>query len=209
MHVRNILLILGCFLFCNACSASQSDVKYGLVKQGSFLLSKKPDTLRDGRWVYSLIGYLPTGTRVIIGEKKAVTNLQTSEDEKYYFVKSELGIQGLLREDLLIPANGRKLAVSIARTSIPVSQPNATLKNNRTRFYLGRYGGNYLEITGESEKGFYDVILHRENYKSTGLPEIEKARLKKFFVEQNQVAVLDPSDPSLKKDFDAIWVPMR
>ena len=203
--MKYFLLILSYFLITNICFANQSNVNFGLVKQGSFLLNKTPNTLRDGLWVHGLIGYLPTGTRVIIKDKQDVTNLRTSDNETYYFVKSEFGIQGLLREDLLIKANGRKLAVSIASYPIQIHQSVATLQNPHKRFTLGRHGGDYLEITGESEEGFYDVILHRAIYKSIGLPETEKARLKKLYVNQNQVALLDPSEKSLKKEFDSTW----
>ena len=203
--MKYILLVLGYFLMSGACYANQANVSFGLVKEGSFLLSKTPNTLRDGLRVHSLIGYLPTGTRVIVEDKQVVTNLNTSDNETYYFVKSELGIHGLLREDLLIQAYGRKLAVSIASFPIQIHQPTATLKSPIKRFTLGRYGGDYLEITGESEKGFYDIVLHRSNYKSTYLPETEKVRLKKLYVERNQVALLNPSNELLKIEFDNSW----
>jgi len=70
-----------------ACADSH-ETDYGLVREGSFLLSMKPDTYRDGVLVHSLIGYLPTGTRVIVGDAHQVTNLKTSEDETYYSVRS-------------------------------------------------------------------------------------------------------------------------
>lgn len=201
------LLCVG-ILLCNTAVANEQKINFGLVKQGAFLLSKKPDVLREDRKVHSLVGYLPTGTRVVVGDKQIVTNLKTSNNEVYYQVKSELGIQGLLREDLLIQAKGRRLAVSIAGFEIPVHQPNATLDNPRKRFDLGRHGGNYLEITGETEEGFYDVVLHRANPEASGLPATENARLKKFFVEQKQVSLLDPNDEDLRREFDSSWSPI-
>ena len=203
--ISNAFQILVCLMLPGICISDQSDINFGLVKEGSFLLSEAPNILRDGIWVHSLIGYLPTGTRVIVKNKKLVTNLKTSDDETYYLVKSEMGIHGLLRDDLLIQSNGKKLAVSIASYPIQIHQPNATLDNPSKRFTLGRHGGNYLEVTGESEEGFYDVVLHRANYESTGLPETEKARLKKFYVERKQVALLDPNDSSLAREFDISW----
>jgi hypothetical protein len=180
-------------------------VELGLVKSGAFLLSLEPDTLRDNLLVHSLTGYLPTGTRVVIGEEKIVTNLSSSDDEKYYFVKSELGLSGLLREDLLVHANGRRLAISIASFLIQVHQPSATLNKPAKRFKIGRYGGDYFEVTGESEAGFYDVVLHRASHESTGLPPTEKARLKKLYVENKQVSFLDPSDADLLTEFNKAW----
>lgn len=202
-----VLFCIG-MLLCDTIIADALKTNFGLVKQGAFLLSKKPDTLREDKKVHSLVGYLPTGTRVVVGDEQTVTNLKTSNNEVYYEVKSELGIQGLLREDLLIRAEGRKLAVSIASFEIPVHQPNATLTAPRKRFDLGRYGGNYLEITGETEEGFYDVVLHRANPDASNLPATEKARLKKFFVEQKQVSLLDPNDDGLKREFDSTWSPI-
>jgi len=193
------------FLLPGIACADSHETDYGLVREGSFLLSMTPDTYRDGVRVHSLIGYLPTGTRVIVGDAHQVTNLKTSEDETYYSVRSELGVHGLIREDLLIKSNGKKLAVSIASFPIQVHQPNATLDSPRKRFTLGRHGGNYLEVTGETEPGFYDVVLHRQNIEGTNLPATEKARLKKFYVERGQVALLDPDDSSLRGEFDIFW----
>ena len=209
--LRNIsfagyLLVVFVILFSNIALAQESGiVALGLVKNGAFLLSQEPDTLRDNLLVHSLTGYLPTGTRVVIGEEKIVTNLSSSDDEKYYFVKSELGLSGLLREDLLVHANGRRLAISIASFLIQIHQPYATLEKPTKRFKIGRYGGDYFEVTGETEAGFYDVILHRAGHESTGLPPTEKARLKKLYVENKQVSFLDPSDADLLTEFNKAW----
>ena len=200
------LLIAFVILFSNITQAQESGiVALGLVKNGAFLLSREPNTLRDNLLVHSLTGYLPTGTRVVIGEEKIVTNLSSSDDEKYYFVKSELGLSGLLREDLLVHANGRRLAISIASFLIQIHQPYATLEKPTKRFKIGRYGGDYFEVTGETEAGFYDVILHRAGHESTGLPSTEKARLKKLYVENKQVSFLDPSDADLLTEFNKAW----
>jgi hypothetical protein len=200
------LLIVFVSLFSGISQAQESGiVELGLVKNGAFLLSQEPDTLRDNLLVHSLTGYLPTGTRVVIGEQKVVTNLSSSDDEKYFFVKSELGLSGLLREDLLVHANGRRLAISVASFLIQVHQPNATLEKPVKRFKIGRYGGDYFEVTGETELGFYDVVLHRANPESTSLPPTEKARLKKLYVENKQVSFLDPSDADLLTEFNKAW----
>jgi len=204
--ITGLVLIVFVTLFSSIILAQEpTTVKLGLVKNGAFLLSREPDTLRDNLLVHSLTGYLPTGTRVVIGDEKIVTNLSSSDDEKYYFVKSELGISGLLREDLLIHANGRRLAISIASYLIQIHQPNATLVKPTKRFKIGRYGGDYFEVTGETEAGFYDVILHRASYESTGLPATENARLKKIYVEKKQVSFLDPSNADLLTEFNKAW----
>ena len=204
--ITGFVLIVFVTLFSSIVQAQEpTTVKLGLVKNGAFLLSPEPDTLRDNLLVHSLTGYLPTGTRVVIGDEKIVTNLSSSDDEKYYFVKSELGISGLLREDLLIHANGRRLAISIASYLIQIHQPNATLEKPTKRFKIGRYGGDYFEVTGETEAGFYDVILHRASYESTGLPATENARLKKIYVEKKQVSFLDPSNADLLTEFNKAW----
>jgi len=188
-------------------SAFGEDV--GLVKRGAFLLSLKPDTFRDGIKVHSLIGYLPTGTRISIGTKKEITNLKTTEEELYYRVKSEMGTSGWLRSDLFIASSGRKLAISIASFDIAVHQPDATLQKPFIRFRVGRYGGNYFEVTGETEEGFYDVVLHRAHYKASGLPATENARLKKLYVRNKQVSLLDPEDSELLADLNRRWLPLE
>jgi len=205
LTVIRILLVVLFFIQGSVYATESTPVKLGLVKSGAFLLSKSPNTLRDGLLVHSLVGYLPVGTRVLIEQEKTVTNLASSDDEIYFFVKSEFGVSGLLREDLLITANGRKLAISVASYLIQVHQPNATLQNPAKRFKVGRYGGDYFEITGESEKGFYDVILHRAKYASTNLPPTEKARLKKLYVKTKQVSFLDPASSELLSELNQSW----
>ena len=105
-------------------SVGAEGLNFGLVKEGSFLLSRLPDKPKDGFRVHSLVGYLPVGTRVLIGTRKEVRNIKTSEKEIYYYVKSDIGVHGLLKEDLLIQSEGDKLAVSIASFAIPVHQPH-------------------------------------------------------------------------------------
>ena len=189
----------------SAFAESLTNAKLGLVKNGAFLLSEKPTTPREGQLVHNLVGYLPTGTRVIIEKEITVTNLSSTDDELYYFVKSELGISGLLREDLLVKSEGRKLAISVSSIELQIHQPNATLKKPTKRFKIGRHGGDYFEITGESEKGFYDVLLHRANYEKSKLPATEKARLKKLYIKRGLVSILDPSNSTLLSELNNSW----
>lgn len=207
MKTRGLLYCVFMALLGYSAHAMSDDV--GLVKQGAFLLSSQPDTFKDGVKVHSLIGYLPTGARISLGTEKEITNLKSSKVEKYSYVKSEMGISGLLRQDLLVRSEGRKLAISVASFEIPVHQPFATLEKDAVRFKVGRYGGNYFEVVGETENGFYDVVLHRTNYVGTGLPPTEKARLKKLLVASEQVVFLDPEDEDLLSDLDRKWLPLE
>lgn len=196
-----IKLLLLCLLFIE-CSAK---INLGLVKKGAFLLSFEPNKLKNNDLVHSLIGYLPAGTRVKISEKRFIRNMKTTQIESYYSVVSEFGTRGLVREDLLVKSNGKILAISVASYPIIIHQKYATLLNEKKLLTLGSRSGNYLEITGEKTKGFYDAILHRNIIKNSLLPKEEKVRLKKFYVQKNKVSILDPSDSSLVKMFNKEW----
>lgn len=186
-NFRTVVLIIVFFLL-GIGSTDAYQYKPAIVTQGAFLLSKTPDKVRDNVKVHSLIGYLPTGTKVFFAMPKKLTNLAKGIEEVYYEVFSVLGISGLLREDLFVPVKDNPIGVSVASYEIPIFQPDDT---SRVRFKLGRYGGNYLEIIGETESGFFDVVLHRAHPTDT-LPEKEHGRLKKIYVEIGHVSIVKP-----------------
>ena len=188
-----IMAVLACVLTVTGSAAAVHGETFSpaIVKLNAFLLSRHPDTQRDDSQVHSLVGYLPSGTKVWVGQATELTNLTEGRRETYHYVYSELGYQGLLREDLFIPVTQNPIAVATASYDIPLFQPTATLESMKKRLTLGRYGGNFLEIVGESEPGFYDVILHRAN-PTDRYPARENCRLWKKHEQEGHVSVVRP-----------------
>jgi len=190
-HPSWLSLLFSLVLFSPVPGMAVGPPTLAIVTEHAFLLSLTPDTSREGVRVHSLIGYLPTGTVISVGEDRTINNLTKGREETYYTVVSETGFSGLLRSDLFVRVNNRPVVVSTASYDIPVHQPNATLSTPRIRFHLGRFGGNYLEITGETEEGFYDVILHRAR-PTAALPPTEAGRLKKQYERLGHISIVRP-----------------
>lgn len=97
-----LALALGLFL-CGETNAQK--IQAAFVTRGAFLLSEKPTLWRSGRLVHDLIGYLPIGTVVYFDEgsaTKKLFNWETDREEKYLLVETDIGMAGLLREDLKV-----------------------------------------------------------------------------------------------------------
>ncbi len=200
LRVVGLLLVL----FAPAPVSAAPSPAAAIVTNNAFLLSLTPDISREGVRVHSLVGYLPAGTVISVGEERVINNLTRGEEETYSAVVSETGFSGLLRSDLFVRVNRRPLVVSTASYDIPIHQPNATLSSPRIRFHLGRFDGNYLEITGESEEGFYDVLLDRTSPSPT-LPATEAGRLKKSYERQGQVSIVRPGSGEELVESFALW----
>lgn len=197
-------VVIAAFLLCIAQAVKAEQYRPAIVTEGAFLLSKYPDTVRDEIKVHHLVGYLPTGTKVYVGNQHILNNLSKGEKESYNEIVSDIGVTGLLREDLFVLVENRPVAVTVASYEIPIHQPYASLQKPSVRFTLGRYGGNYLEITGEEEEGFYDVILHRA-HPVASLPATEPGRLKKEYAEKGHVIITYPQ-PVDSRDADfPVW----
>jgi len=200
-----VLRFLALFVLCILPPAHASHaISPAIVTENAFLLSMRPDTPREGVQVHSLVGYLPGGTVVSVGEERVINNLTRGVEETYHSVISETGFSGLLRSDLFVRVETRPIVVPTASYEIPIHQPNATLASPRVRFFLGRFDGNYLEITGETEEGFYDVLLHRSG-SSVALPATEAGRLKKSYEKQGQVSIVWPGSGEKLVESFASW----
>jgi hypothetical protein len=196
--IRILLLNLLLFIACLP-AYSAEDLGYGITKQGAFILSLEPDVERNGGKRHSLTGYLPVGTVVKASPGKNITHIDTYIEYPYYYVESELGFAGLVREDLIELANGRKLAVVVSNGEISLDARNTQSGARNPKIKITRSGGHYLEVMSDSEANFYDVVLHRGNTANGLLPATEEFRLFKKFVEENAVNILDPDDTSLEQ----------
>ena len=94
-------------------AARAAESSYAVVKEGAFLLSKSAKLRERGRFFYSLVGYLPIGTIVHVGERIQIGNQDTLDYENYVWVNSELGVSGHIREDLLVNIGDTPIAVPI------------------------------------------------------------------------------------------------
>ncbi len=179
-------------------SASAVDYSVGIVIEGAFLLSDIPNVKRENRYVYGLVGYLPVGTRVYLnGETEEVTNLSEGGRDTYFHVFSSIGIKGLIRQDRFQKVDGNRIAVAVSSYEValhnpdPATDPDPAKGKFKKMGTIGRYGGNYLEITDDGDEIFYKAILHR-SHPTANLKKSEKVRLWKELVNQGAVILVNP-----------------
>ena len=169
-----------------------ADYHPGVVTKNTFVLSENADTPRDNLLVHDLVGYLPVGTRVYyLDVPVSITNLRTGTDEIYYRVRSNIGINGLLREDRFVKVSDKPIAVSVASYEVPLFDVGATVDSPRHKFNIERYGGHYLEIESAEDPVYYTAILHRAQT-AAGLPATERVKLKKLHVNVGAVVLVPP-----------------
>ena len=192
---RGTLIILVGFLSFAFAPLGVLAAENAIITKGTLLRSETPITV-SAIPSHPVIGYLPVGTRIVVGRPVTLINLSQSVEEGFYAVTSSLGISGLVRHDRFVRIKRHPIAVSISDFQIRLHRPDATQITDRGIF-LGRYLGNYLEIVGDNHRLFYDAILHRSE--SVGsLPESEPVRLWKRFVQVGLVVVVDVPKPSAK-----------
>lgn len=167
-----------------------SEYAVGLVMGNTFLISEQPDTQRNNRHVHSLVGYLPTGTRVYFKEQqRTINNLTEAGPEIYYKVFSSIGIDGLIREDRFIRVEGERPIAKVIGT-IWLHHPDPDKGDYKKLLKIGRYDNAYLEITRSNDTHYFATLIRRENIAS--LPKEEPVRLWKEHVEQGDVIIVEP-----------------
>ncbi len=170
--------------------AWSSEFRIGLVIENTFLISEQANFRRNNKLVHNLVGYLPTGTRVYYkNERRTINNLTEGNPEFYYKVFSSIGIDGLIREDFLIPIEGQNRIAKVIDT-IWLHNPDPAKGKFKKLLQIGRYDNAYLEITDEDDAHYYANLIRRE--RTADLPEKEPVRLWKQFVYQEQVIMVEP-----------------
>lgn len=173
----------------------------GLVIKNAFLLSRETEKYNNE---HNPVGYLPIGTRVFTKAKpKEIRNLSDPnpnkpyEKEKYYFVRSNIGISGLLRTDLFIQVRDKPVAVVTSRKKITLYHP----KNKKKPLLpISReLGGNnayaYMELLAkepeldESGERYYPVMIKRGG--DAKGPKEEPASLSDVDADKH-VTIMDP-----------------
>ena len=143
--------------------------RYAVVTQGAFLLSEEPTRPRRNPRYHSLLGYLPIGTIVEFAEEEAkIFSRRNDRSETYVKVRSELGLTGLLRQDLFVKFGNRPIVVPTGPDEIPFyrepypeSDKPSDCQDGRTCIRFSRNDDVHLEITDDSHQEYYGVKLYR------------------------------------------------
>ena len=167
------------------------ETRAAFVTRGAFLLSERPTVWRSGRLVHDLIGYLPVGTVVYFDEDSATRKLfnwEADREEKYLFVETEIGMAGLLREDLKVNLEKTPVLIPIGNRSIPIYTSNSTKDKVQKLSEFSRSDGVYLRLVDEKDDEFYGVELSWPKGKSPP----DKGKVRKRWVNIGEVALLSP-----------------
>ena len=181
-----LLLPLGLLI---AGESKAQEIQAAFVTRGAFLLSQKPTVWRSGRLVHDLIGYLPVGTVVYFDEGSATRKLfnwEADREEKYLFVETEIGMAGLLREDLKVNLEKTRVLIPIGNRSIPIYTSNSTRDKVQKLSEFSRSDGVYLRLVDEKDDEFYDVELSWPKGKSPP----DKGKIRKRWVGIGEVSLL-------------------
>lgn len=165
----------------------------GIVTNGAFLISEKPNVKREGHYVHGLVGYLPIGTRVYVEKNKAekIKNRAEGRLETYYPASSSIGVHGLLREDRFVLVKDKPLAVVVSLQGVPLHNSDPS-KRYESKIKIGRYDGAWLEITGDADEEFFRADLNRRNGTSEAL-KTKSVRLWREYVKKGSVILVEPS----------------
>ena len=159
------------------------------VTRGAFLLSEKPTVWRSGRLVHDLIGYLPIGTVVYFDGDAAIKKLfnwESDREEKYLFVETDIGIAGLLRENLKVNLEKAPVLIPAGNRTLPIYTPNSTKERLQKLSEFSRSDGEYLRLVDDKDDEFYDVELSWPRDKSPA----DKGRIRKRWVTIGELLLL-------------------
>ena len=191
-RLKKVLFLLFIFfLFHFEPTEANSNRTTAFVKRGAFLLSTKPCILKNNKKYYGLTGYLPIGTVVYYQadlEGKKLFSYDRGSYENYIFVDSDIGISGLLREDLKVDID-KEVLIPVANQRIPIQTCNSKVNQSRKLSEFSRSDGVYLVIIGNQDPDFYDVELPWTA--QLGHPP-DRGRLWKRFVEDKDVILISP-----------------
>jgi hypothetical protein len=182
-----IFVFLTALFFSNETHAKNTQAAF--VTRGAFLLSEKPTVWRSGRLIHDLIGYLPIGTVVYFDGDAAIKKLfnwESDREEKYLFVETDIGIAGLLREDLTVNLEKAPILIPVGNRTFPIYTPNSTKERLQKLSEFSRSDGAYLRLVDDKDNGFYDVELSWPKDKSPA----DKGRIRKQWVTAGEILLL-------------------
>jgi len=181
-----LALALGLF-FCGETDAQK--IQAAFVTRGAFIVSEKPTLWRSGRLVHDLIGYLPIGTVVYFDEgsaTKKLFNWEADREEKYLFVETDIGMTGLLREDLKVNLEKTPVLIPVGNRSIPIYTSSSTKDKVQKLSEFSRSDGEYLRLVDDRDDEFYDVELSWPKGKSPP----DRGRIRKRWASLGEVSLL-------------------
>jgi hypothetical protein len=185
---RYLFLVLLMSLFCSGETQGRS-IQAAFVKKGAFLLSETPTVWRGGRLIHDLIGYLPIGTVVYFDDPPALRKLfnwETDQEETYLFAETDLGMAGLLREDLKVHLEKTPVLIPVGNRSIPIYTSNSTKDRQQKLSEFSRSDGEYLRLLDDRDDEFYDVELSWPKGKSPP----DRGKIRKRWVTVGEVSLL-------------------
>jgi hypothetical protein len=211
-RVRKCLFLVIIMGFLGASEVQAQKIQGAFVTKGAFILSENPTVWRNGRLVHDLIGYLPIGTVVYFGDDsrmKKLFNWESDREEKYLFVETDIGIAGLLREDLKVNLEKTPILIPVGNRSIPIYSSSSTKDRVQKLSEFSRSDGEYLRLMDDKDDEFYDVELSWPKGKSPP----DKGRIRKRWVSVGEVLLLSQEtiqqkppriskdDPAQKEDY--------
>ena len=90
--------------------------------------------------------------------KKELFNYKKGEYEKYIFVESDIGISGLLLEDIKVDIK-QPVLIPACNNIIPIQTSNSTKSNSKKLSAFSRSDGEFLVVLDDKKPDFYDVEL--------------------------------------------------
>ncbi len=207
LRTRNCLFLTLVVSFFFSSEAHAQKIQGAFVTKGAFILSEKPSVWRNGRLVHDLIGYLPIGTVVYFkGDSpiKKLFNWESDQEEKYLSVETDIGIAGLLREDLKVNLEKTPILIPVGNRSIPIYTSSSTKDRGQKLSEFSRSDGEYLRLVDDKDDEFYDVELSWPKGKTPP----DKGRIRKRWVSIGEVLLLSQETiqqrpPRISKDDSA------
>jgi hypothetical protein len=164
-------------------------IQTAFVTKGAFILSENPTIWKSGRLVHELIAYLPIGTVVYFDYNSAIKKLfnwESDQEEKYLFVETDIGMTGLLREDLKVNLEKAPVLIPVGNRSIPIYTSNSTKDKVQKLSEFSRSDGEYLRLIDDKDDEFYNVELTWPKGKSPP----DRGKIRKRWVNIGEVLLL-------------------
>jgi hypothetical protein len=161
------------------------------VKIGTFILSDEHLVKIGDRNYCKIVGYIPVGTVVYHDpdkSKKVLFNKKKARYETYIFVESDIGISGLLLEDIKVEIE-QPVLIPVSNNIIPIQTSNSTKTDPKNLSAYSRSDGEFLVVLDDKDPDFYDVELP---WTGTNDRTPDKGKLFKRYVEDGDVLHISP-----------------
>jgi len=133
----------------------------GFVREGAFVISREPNAVINGVPTRTKLGYLPVGSVVFVRncfpvrEGASQRGMIAPRERDYCDVTSEVGINGLVRKDLIQVIEERWVAIAIGDSEVLIRRKDLATKLSS----FSRTSGVFVEVIGRENPEFYRVRL--------------------------------------------------